>query len=647
MKPMKRLRSLDVHEISLVKNAANAKKYLVRKHQQDAPMPDAQSIREQLLAVPKSTVFAIEMVAKAAAEAGEMTEEAQAAMKAAGRILAPHASNISSEQVTNLMQAIGMLAGDKADTDAQDADEDELEDDADIEDAEPTDKSADDEEDEDDEGEEEIDKDDDEDEEDDEEDDGDDEEAVDKDDDEDEEDNDGGDDEDTSEDVVVKADFDEGKHPRDDGGRFGSGGSAGSSGKGPEGLKGPELHKASIKLLRSSHNEQAAVAQGKSNAAGKRNSDQTDADRSRQAAKDAANSSPSDRASQHAQLARFHDEQAKGPGDGDHKDAHTELAQTHRNFAKALNGKLESPRASGYTKDPDSGSNAGGGHGQGKAPGSRGVLGLTRSNKTIRADGKTNENYTSKDHKDAYRAHADKAGELEAKHGLSDPRAQFHRERANFHNRMSQVNKSAEGHVSAEGDLRYAAEQPQAGALTPLETAVQKSAGLDLKGFTEAQRAALEPILKSQAVQAQAHKQLEQAHKEAVAKSQALQHKLDRKEFVAKAAAYPHLGKAEELGAMLHNLHAKDPEGFEAWENVLKAANAAQDSSSLFEERGSRLSPSGSAASQLDQAVEAYVQKSASGLSHDQAMTKFLATDEGRKLYRLERQEAEAARRRA
>lgn len=392
-------------------------------------MPDAQTIREQLLAVPQQTVSAIERVAKAAGDEGGMTEEAQAAMKAAGRILAPHASNISSTQVTQLMQAIGMLAGDPEDADANAADADEdAEDDA-------------------------------------------------------------------------------------------------------------------IEAAESATNKAA---------------DDASADADEQQEDDAEPANKADK-------------------------------------PKWLHDKIKG-----------------------------------RADKADDAD-----------EDDADEQDVGKTGGASGP-GLGEPKAV-----AGVGPKKVAATKAAPEPVLPATQMRYAADGSRAGAPNPLESSVSKSAGLDLKGFTEAQRAALEPILKSQAAQAEAHTRLEQAHKEAVAKSQALQHKLDRKEFVAKAAAYPHLGQAEQLGAMLHNLHDKDPEGYAAWENVLKAANAAQDNSALFEERGSRLAPAGSAADQLEQAVAAYVQKSANGVGKDQAMAAFLSTDEGRKLYRMERLEAQANQRRS
>ncbi|RYF12844.1 MAG: hypothetical protein EOO40_00145 [Deltaproteobacteria bacterium] len=167
-----------------------------------------------------------------------------------------------------------------------------------------------------------------------------------------------------------------------------------------------------------------------------------------------------------------------------------------------------------------------------------------------------------------------------------------------------------------------------------------KSASLDLTGFTAAQRAALTPILKSQNLQAARQRQLEAQHKEAVAKSAALQDKLDRKEFVAKAAEFPHLGTPEVLGEQMHKLHKSDPEGFETWMEVLKSANMASDNSPLFEERGSKLSKSAGAADAIEAAVASIVQKSA-GMTKEQATRQFLGTQEGRKLYSQDRREAE------
>lgn len=424
MNKLKRLRNLDVHEVSLCFRGANNKQFLVRKNAEGNAMPDAQSIREQLLAVPQTTVAAIERVAKAAGDDDGMTEEAQAAMKAAGRILAPHADSLTSGQVTQLMQAIGMLAQNQTDADANAADAQQNADDDAIEAAEGANKAA----------------------------------------------------------------------PK--------------------------------------------------------------------------------------------------PGDKDQRDAE-EQDEDEEAAQKADKPKWLHDKITGKA-EKDAGDDA------------------------------------DEDEEDV-----DKTG------GASGPGMDLPKAKATPDKKKFPLAKAAGEAVLADTTMRYAAQQAQDVAPNPLESTVAKSAHLDLSGFTEAQRAALEPITKSHAALADSHKALEAAHKEAVAKSQALQHKLDRKEFVAKAAAFPHLGKADELGAMLHNLHDKDPDGYAAWEGVLKTANAAQDKSALFEERGSSLAASGSAAESLEQAVAAYVSKSANGIGPERAMNEFLKTDEGKKLYRLERAEAQ------
>lgn len=382
-------------------------------------MPIAESIRQQLLSVPDPIVKSIEQVAKAAGDNDGATEESMAALKAAGRILAPHADSLTSAQVTQLMQAIGMLAQDPEDTAADADDAAEAEQDASLEaDEAPLTKAAD-----------------------------------------------------------AEADDDDAAATASD--------------------EAPEADEEAT--------DKAAPSWLKAKIKG----------------------------------------QAKADADGDDD---------------------------GDTADTDDD-----------------------------ADGK----------------------------------------------KKAPFQKSADAGVSAPSQMGYASVAPRDGAPTPLESAVAKTAGLDLKGFTEAQRAALEPILKSQAMQAEATEQLRQAHKEAIAKSAALQHKLDRKEFVAKAAAFPHLGTAEELGERLHNLHIKDPDGYEAWVGILKSANAASDASPLFQERGSNLGqPAGGAADKITEAVMARVQKSATPMSYAQAENEFLKTPEGKKLYAEDRKEAEMARRR-
>lgn len=417
MKRLRRLRSLDVHEVSLVKDGAVGKNFLIRKNKDGSPMPTAQSIRDQLLSVPEPIVKNIEAVAKAAGDTDGINEEAQAAMKAAGRILAPHADSLTSDQVTKLMQAIGMLAQDKEDTDAIAAD--------------------------------------------------------------------------------------------------------------------------------TAQNQQAAAIENQEAATNK-------------------------------------------AADGDEEDDADEEA-ADKAAPKWLKAKMDAKKKGDEkdSKDPDD---------------------------------------------DEDEDSVDKTG-CASGPGIGDMDLK----------KQTKLNKSAEDGVSAPSQMRYASSAPEDRAPLPLETAVAKSAELDLKGFTEAQRAALEPILKSQKAQAEATEQLRQAHKEAVEKSAALQHKLDRKEFVAKAAAFPHLGTAEALGEKLHNLHVKDPDGYEAWVGILKSANASADASPLFKEHGSALGATGDVAEKMKAAVTGLVQKSATPMSYAQAESEFLKTSEGKRLYAEEREEARRA----
>lgn len=412
MKRLRRLKDLEVHEVSLVNAGAQGQQFLIRKSKDGKPMPTAESIRQQLLSVSEPIVQSIEAVAKAAGDEDGTSEEAMAAMKAAGRILAPHADNISCDQVTKLMQAIGMMAQDPEDVDATSADMASNENDAAIQ-AQQS--------------------------------------ATNKSDDDDGDDGDDGDDED--EEAADKA--------------------------------APPWLKAKIK--------------GK-DALGK------DADVDDEADDE--------------------DDDAKKGGAG---------------------GKKKNPFA-----------------------------------------------------------------------------------------------KAAAAPVCVDAQMRYPGGAPDSRAQTPLETAVAKSAGLDLKGFSEAQRAALEPILKSQAAQFAATEELRAAHKEAVAKSASLQHKLDRKEFVAKAEDFPHLGNADELGAKLHALSLNHPEGYEDFVGILKSANAAYDNSGLFTERGSSLSLVGDAASRIDAHIDAVVQKS-DGMTREAAYSQFLKSAEGKKLYAQNRLEARRA----
>lgn len=165
--------------------------------------------------------------------------------------------------------------------------------------------------------------------------------------------------------------------------------------------------------------------------------------------------------------------------------------------------------------------------------------------------------------------------------------------------------------------------------------AVEKSAFA--RDLTREQRRLLEPVMKAHIDRLSA---LEKQNRELVAKSAQFETEMRRREFIAKAAReYSALGKPEEIGENMLRLHQKDPEGLEAWERIMKAANAQAKEggvSGMFQELGTAMSPaltSSDAQDRLTQAVDARVQKSAGGRSREQIEAEFLRTPEGRALY--------------
>ena len=172
------------------------------------------------------------------------------------------------------------------------------------------------------------------------------------------------------------------------------------------------------------------------------------------------------------------------------------------------------------------------------------------------------------------------------------------------------------------------------------KSGVTKSA---LAGFSRAQRAALEPILKSQQSRLA---EMERQHRAAIKKSADLAIELQRREYVAKAQSqYAALGNAEEIADNLMKLHQVDPQSVAAMEQILKAANAqakAGGESHLFGEMGTR-NPgvAGDADHQIKQEVASWVQKSAGAKSEAQAEAEFLSTPRGRLLYAQSRRDAE------
>jgi hypothetical protein len=187
------------------------------------------------------------------------------------------------------------------------------------------------------------------------------------------------------------------------------------------------------------------------------------------------------------------------------------------------------------------------------------------------------------------------------------------------------------------------AKKKRAKAATKKEKDVTKSATPpDLASFSQAQRTELAPVFK-------AFNDLQAAHKVAVAKSEQLQDKLDRKEFVAKAAELKNLGNAEELGEKLHTLHKASAKAYEDMHQLLKAANAQLDAnnSKLFGELGSSAEASaGTAADEVRAKIDGLVQKSAGGKTREQIEADFYNTAEGAQLFAKQREEEIAAQRR-
>lgn len=113
---MRRLRNLNVHEISLVKRAANKRKFLITKNL-GAPMAaDIEKIRDSLLAVPEPILKRLDEVAKSAFKKDDgtmmLSDDAQARLKAAGRMLQPIIGDISMDQVAQMLSAIGAVGAD-------------------------------------------------------------------------------------------------------------------------------------------------------------------------------------------------------------------------------------------------------------------------------------------------------------------------------------------------------------------------------------------------------------------------------------------------------------------------------------------------------------------------------------------------------
>ncbi|RYF52404.1 MAG: hypothetical protein EOO38_00265 [Cytophagaceae bacterium] len=114
---MRRLKDLTIHEISLVKRAANKRKFLVTKTAgEPMPAPDLEKIRDSLLSVPEPVLKAVEAVAKGTFAKDDstmtLTDDQQARLKAAGRMLQPVIQDVPMDAITQMLAAIGATGTD-------------------------------------------------------------------------------------------------------------------------------------------------------------------------------------------------------------------------------------------------------------------------------------------------------------------------------------------------------------------------------------------------------------------------------------------------------------------------------------------------------------------------------------------------------
>ena len=156
---------------------------------------------------------------------------------------------------------------------------------------------------------------------------------------------------------------------------------------------------------------------------------------------------------------------------------------------------------------------------------------------------------------------------------------------------------------------------------------VTKGAEDELKGLSPEAKAKVEAIFKSNA--------------ELVAKADTLAKELAverearmEKEFVAKAAAFKNLGDQKELVSILKSAYAVSKENGEKLETILKANDEAISKGNLFKEIGSGSPMKGATTyEQVEKAAEQYVAKSGKEVSKAEAVTAFLNTAEGQKMY--------------
>lgn len=165
------------------------------------------------------------------------------------------------------------------------------------------------------------------------------------------------------------------------------------------------------------------------------------------------------------------------------------------------------------------------------------------------------------------------------------------------------------------------------------KSAVAKSAkGLDLSAFPKAQRPQLEKIFKS-------HQELVQKNLNLQTELKAERDHRTKKEFIAKAQSFKHLGAdTEELASVMKTLSEVDHKAFEIVEKTLRAADTQISQGALFSNLGSsqsRAGGAGDAEAKLETLVDSVVQKSGNGKSRAEIYDDVIRnTPEGKRLYK-------------
>lgn len=120
--------------------------------------------------------------------------------------------------------------------------------------------------------------------------------------------------------------------------------------------------------------------------------------------------------------------------------------------------------------------------------------------------------------------------------------------------------------------------------------------------------------------------------------NKALKDEIETKKFVAKAEELTDLGvEAEKLGPVLKELSEKAPEAFEKLTPILEGANKTIKSSA-FKEFGTSTHGGGTAWAKIEKSAEELASKD-NKITKEQAMSKVLKTEEGKKLMQEYRDE--------